>query len=363
MCDSSKNPDRLIATSFVSQGNYFKCNFETLALSEHLGGGQRGEIYQFSKSSRKRLLDLFSKMGKSEVEQKSSVFITMTYGQYYPTLKECKRDLDVFMKRIQRAFPYVSGVWRMEEQGRGAPHFHIIFWGLKAHFNHLQKCMVYDLAKDDLKRIWGEVINPAFCDWSRGFPVAPFTKIEFIHSYYKLIYYVSKYCAKIEKYDSNLQFGFCGFNFVAYLTAKKSKTDFECLSSVFSDLKNNHINDTVFQKEKFLRKQENSGRWWGIHNKIFLPLAEKFTFSTYITSEENILNFINTVSESCKFVKKNILQGFCLYTDESKKLFDMCLNIEDVKDSKLVLTDCLSYLNLKCKELFYPPLETELKCW
>ncbi|MFA7346054.1 MAG: hypothetical protein WC003_17280 [Terrimicrobiaceae bacterium] len=53
--------------------------------------------------------------------------ITLTYPAEFPTNgREVKRNFNFFRKRLLRRFPGIRGVWFLEFQKRGAPHFHIL---------------------------------------------------------------------------------------------------------------------------------------------------------------------------------------------------------------------------------------------
>jgi hypothetical protein len=59
------------------------------------------------------------------------LFVTLTYGREWPdTRHELKRHLDRFLHRLKRKFPKVAAVWRLELQERGAPHFHLLVFGI-----------------------------------------------------------------------------------------------------------------------------------------------------------------------------------------------------------------------------------------
>lgn len=90
-------------------------------------GGPRGKVAGFSRASRKRFLENMAMTRNAE----AGAFITLTYpGEYSPDPLRWKRDLDVFLKRLKRIQPNVAGFWRLEFQQRGAPHFHLLVFGL-----------------------------------------------------------------------------------------------------------------------------------------------------------------------------------------------------------------------------------------
>jgi hypothetical protein len=89
-------------------------------------GQKRGKVAGFSAKSRNRLMRTLGEVRRDCLP----VFVTLTYPREYPNMAETfKRDLDNFLKRLARKFPEVAGVWKLEPQKRGAPHFHLLVWG------------------------------------------------------------------------------------------------------------------------------------------------------------------------------------------------------------------------------------------
>jgi len=168
---------------------------------------KRGKVAGFSDASRRRMIELMLKME----HVKSRVFVTLTYGEIFPDEKRAKENLKAFFERIRRKWPAVpvSGVWRMEHQERGAPHFHIMFFNLP-YWN-----------KNEVQEIWGQIINQE----------RPFTRIEFIRSWRGVMSYTAKYMTKNTK--SGGESG--GLDYVSYPHA--------------------------------------TGRIWGVFNRANLPLA------------------------------------------------------------------------------------------
>lgn len=59
------------------------------------------------------------------------LFLTLTYPGCFPhDSKTWKRDLDVFWKRVTRVYPGASAEWKLEPQKRGAPHYHLLVYGI-----------------------------------------------------------------------------------------------------------------------------------------------------------------------------------------------------------------------------------------
>jgi len=39
--------------------------------------------------------------------------------------------LKIFLQRFKRAYPDASAIWKLEPQKRGAPHYHMLVWGVE----------------------------------------------------------------------------------------------------------------------------------------------------------------------------------------------------------------------------------------
>lgn len=196
------------------------------------GGGTKGKrsaVTLFSRASRLRLLQ---KMATIKSNGLKSVFITLTYGQNFPSPREAKRHLDTFLKRVRRHHDGVSGFWRLEFQERGAPHFHLLLFGLPY------------VPKEKIASWWGEIVGADYWDTSVFPNRVPFTRIEALHSHKHASRYVAKYVAKADAEGG-------GFNIASYLT----------------------------DEGEFIHPQTGDncgsiGRWWGVFNADALPLAD-----------------------------------------------------------------------------------------
>jgi hypothetical protein len=120
-------------------------------------------------------------------------------------------------KRLGRKAPRLAAVWRLEYQERGAPHLHIILYNMPF------------VDKTWIQQAWGEIVGQE----------RPFTRIESIRSYKRLMSYASKYAAKMEDR---------GFNTVTYLAVGVGIETYGELTA---------------------------GRVWGVFNRRGLPFAEK----------------------------------------------------------------------------------------
>jgi hypothetical protein len=107
--------------------------------------------------------------------------VTLTYpGQYAESPEIWKNDLDNFLRRLARRFEHASGVWKLEPQRRGAPHFHLLVWGASYH----------DLLQW-VSAAWYEVVGS---NDERHLRAG--TRVEMVRSYSGVRSYAAKYLGK-----------------------------------------------------------------------------------------------------------------------------------------------------------------------
>jgi hypothetical protein len=96
-----------------------------VSYEEH--GKTRGNISTFSFKSRRRLMVY---MASIDLESAGlPTFLTLTYpGTWHRDPELWKRQLKAFNAALFRKWPNAWGVWRLEFQKRGAPHFHLLLW-------------------------------------------------------------------------------------------------------------------------------------------------------------------------------------------------------------------------------------------
>lgn len=98
---------------------------------ERKGGGLRGTIGGWSAASRRRLLKTVEAIAWG-AQQGRPLFVTLTYpgeagAAFVPTdWQVAKRHLELFRKRWARKWGSSLGVWKLEFQRRGVPHFHLV---------------------------------------------------------------------------------------------------------------------------------------------------------------------------------------------------------------------------------------------
>lgn len=148
-----------------------------------IGGGPRGRVRGFSRASRRRLLDSLNKINRRAV--RSALFVTLTYPrEWSPAWQDWKRDIDAFGKRLMRQYPGCSFVWRLEYQKRGAPHFHLMLFGVP-----FIPCAW-------VARSWYDVVGS-------GDPrhLKAGTEVRRVRSFRSVIAYAAKYLAKDQNPD------------------------------------------------------------------------------------------------------------------------------------------------------------------
>jgi hypothetical protein len=144
------------------------------------GGGVRGKIQTFTKASRRRLLRLLAKVDKREA---LPIFVTLTYpGEYPHEWQTWKRHIDTLCKRIARRYPSSGLVWRLEPQKRGAPHYHLLVWGVPSML----------LFREWVAQAWYEVAHNG--DKHLG---SAGTRTESVRSARGVMFYAGKYLAKL----------------------------------------------------------------------------------------------------------------------------------------------------------------------
>jgi hypothetical protein len=54
--------------------------------------------------------------------------VTLTYPAAFPTAQASKKDLDAWLKRLERQYGRLWVIWKLEPQQRGAPHYHLLVY-------------------------------------------------------------------------------------------------------------------------------------------------------------------------------------------------------------------------------------------
>lgn len=165
-----KRPRRYV--KLEAQGHVFRVR---RAGQTHHGGGVRGKVRGMSAGSRRRLLE---KLARLDITRVHPLFITLTYADIWPDDNGARQDLENLFKRLERRYPKVSWIWRLEHQDRGAPHLHMIVLGVPY------------LPVERLRRLWSAVI--AYSGQQRLQ-----VDVQAIRSWKGVMFYAAKYIAKL----------------------------------------------------------------------------------------------------------------------------------------------------------------------
>jgi len=115
-------------------------------------------------------------------KKKLPLFITLTYPSEFPVDSEIyKADLDKFFKRLKYRFPEFACIWKLEFQQRGAPHYHLLVWGLSIHCREL------------ISLLWFQVVGSGDIKHLKAG-----TQVQKIRSWRGVMSYASKYMGKLE---------------------------------------------------------------------------------------------------------------------------------------------------------------------
>lgn len=228
---------------------------------------KRGRIAGFSRKSRKRLLELVSRLNVGA----AGLFLTFTYRENMTDHKKAKRHLDLLLRWLKRRFPESAILWRMEYQRRGAIHFHLIAFG--ADYVNLHDITAY---------------------WQRMTEDDSYPDVERITSRRKALNYVSKYIAKLPNAD-------------------ESEALVDGLDSVpYSEISE----DGAWV-----------GRYWGVVNRDKLPFAA----AVVIAVTGRLAAFFDFKRAARRYYKRGIwrsrIQGFTLFVNDAERWFDLWLAI------------------------------------
>ncbi len=88
--------------------------------------GKRAAISEFTHRSRRNLLCQVNSIDREALRAERVALTTLTYPGQFVEPRAAKKHLKAWLARLQRAFPGVAAFWKLEPQGRGAPHFHLL---------------------------------------------------------------------------------------------------------------------------------------------------------------------------------------------------------------------------------------------
>lgn len=97
-----------------------------------------------------------TKVRRLSISKGVNCLLTLTYRENMLDRDRCKRDLDVFIKRLRRALPSFEYIACLERQKRGAWHIHIGCRRVQSHYVHKGSLVKsYDL----LRSLWRGVVG------------------------------------------------------------------------------------------------------------------------------------------------------------------------------------------------------------
>ncbi len=183
-------------------------------ISPTLGGGIRGRIRGFSRTSRRNLLRRFASINRRAFRAYKGrvIAVTLTYPHVWPEDPEiCKQHLKALRKRLQRRFGDYSGFWRMGIQQRGAWHFHLLLFvppsfGPVKEMRHFVASSWYEVVASS----WYEVVASSWYEVcgkvSEGHLQAG-THVEEVRRWRRATSYVERYVAKREEFPEGVKTG------------------------------------------------------------------------------------------------------------------------------------------------------------
>lgn len=233
---------------------------------------KRNIIDGYSRQSRNRLLKYLLSIDYHKMEL--PLFYTLTYpNEYSDDPEQWKRDLNTFIKRLERLYPDLCGIWRLEPQIREAPHFSGFLWGCD-ELSTME-------GKKLFSKMWFEVVGSGDEKHLRAG-----TGIEKPDDVNGLIFYLSKYLSKSEKGGVPQEFKYPVGRYWGVFHRDRisaSKEEFEIDANMFFKIRR------VIKKklEKCLRK-----------NKFRSIMARNKNGLWAIMSNETILKLMNLIIQN-----------------------------------------------------------------
>jgi len=254
-----------VAVTITSQGKFLKQSVHDITKFATRRNGARAQCSTFSDRSRRSLLDLINKLDTEKIGYGRSSFVTLTYPEKYPSWRRAKMNLAALFERWRRAWPEMSVIWRIENQKRGAPHFHLILFNAPY------------IPQKELAAAWREIIGAKpeeYLTKSGKLSLTTGADIRLIRSARGVTSYVSKYVAKpaaaadpgglLTSLDSLTKTH-------ASETVYIGAGGFQCNESE----KNAGLNSYTMTVQSAAAWQ---GRHWGVYNRPRIPYAKKIVY-------------------------------------------------------------------------------------
>lgn len=232
----------------------------------------RGRVTGFSAGSRRRLMRLMAKM-RSDV---LPVFVTLTYPAEFPVdYRRWKNDLHKFYRRFARAYPEGAFIWRLEPQKRGAPHFHLLIYGVEMSPEF--SAWVGDS--------WYRAVasgDPKHLQWG--------SNVQRVRSQRGVKFYVGKYIAKRQN--------------------EPDPTSSETSSASFGDVDWSQV-----------------GRWWGIRSGSNLPFSDVIRASGLDgVGTQRVVRVMRGFLRSRSQRISSVLKSITMFTDAPLQWLDLVVS-------------------------------------
>ena len=217
---------------------------------------KRGQVTEFSRKSRRRMIDL---MNRLDLEGRRATFLTLTF-KYTHDHSETKAAFKRFLAYLAYHYPNTSGIWRLEFQKRGTPHYHLILFDLP-YWKHKA-----------IRKVWMRCTREP----------ASGVRVNLLRGAKQAMYYVSKYVAKLPDLDSTPLFI-----------------------------------DAPYQQNE---GEQWTGRFWGLINVDALPYAERLV--GVINDPEMAHYFWHTVGTLLTKPNGKRRSSQRLYTQEAQVMYE-----------------------------------------
>ena len=126
---------RILQPHNAAQRDRYRVTATTGGSPQPVGGKAGRVVVGMSHRSRRRMLELLHSLRSDGV---SPLWETLTFPADYPDTLAARVAFTTFLKRLARKFPAYAAVWVIAPQKRGAPHFHLLMWGVVDDGQRLQ---------------------------------------------------------------------------------------------------------------------------------------------------------------------------------------------------------------------------------
>lgn len=222
---------------------------------------KRGNVEFMSRKSRRRMIDLQSRL---DLTDRRKTFITLTF-HYTHNVSFTKACFKRFLAYLRYHYPSASGMWRLELQKRGTPHYHLIMFDLPYWTQKEMRATWMQCTREDKSGV----------------------RVNLLRDAKHAMYYVSKYVAKMPDHSGN----------------------------------------TLFINAPYQQKTTETwhGRVWGVINKACLPMAERHT--GIIVDEEVAGYFWSMASLNVTRPNEYRHNTTRIYSQDAKEMYAWCLSV------------------------------------